>query len=93
MTCRIDADIRTYKTVITNVNKGFVKHRPVEVGKETLAYMDMLAIIAIEGLVDEGLFIASSQYFVELLVSFPNQRGAYPVILPTAIFTLIQIFQ
>ena len=53
----IDAYVRPNEAVITDGNLCLVKHSEVEVGKETLAHADLLAVIAVERLIDDNLVI------------------------------------
>ena len=69
MAGRVDADIWTDKTVITNGDTGFIEDGEVEVGKEPFAYAYLFAIIAAERLVDKKLVISrmtkqALQYFL-----------------------------
>ena len=54
VTRRIDADVRPDKAVVTNGHHGFIEYRPVEVGKKSLAHLDVFAVVAEEWLVDGG---------------------------------------
>ena len=58
MAGRVDAYIRADKTVISNGDTCFVEHGEVEVGKEPLAHTNLLAIVAIEGLVNQNIVIS-----------------------------------
>ena len=40
--------------MVAYLDRGFVENGKVEVGKEEVAHLDIAAIIAIEGLVDDG---------------------------------------
>lgn len=40
--------------MVAYLDRGFVEDSKVEVGKEEVAHLDIAAIIAIEGLVDDG---------------------------------------
>ena len=55
----IDTYIRPDEAVITDGDLCFVKNGEVEVGKETLAYADLLAVVAIERLIDDDLLISN----------------------------------
>ena len=93
MTRRIDADVRPDKAVVTNGHHGFIEYRPVEVGKESLAHPDVFAVVAEEWLVDERIFITAAKYLVQFFVAFLDERGAYLVVFPAAIFACVQFFQ
>ena len=56
----INGYIRTYESIVANGYGGFVQHGEVEISKETLADMDMLAVVAVERLVDEDMLIAGA---------------------------------
>ena len=92
MTRRIDADVRPDKAVVTNGHHGFIEYRPVEVGKESLAHLDVFAVVAEEWLVDERIFITAAKYLVQFFVAFLDERGAYLVVFPAAIFACVQFF-
>ena len=53
----IDAYVRTDETVISDSDLCLVKHGEMEIGKETLAHADLLAVIAVERLIDDYLII------------------------------------
>lgn len=40
--------------MVAYLDRGFVEDGKIEVGKEEVAHLDIAAIIAIEGLVDDG---------------------------------------
>ena len=58
MASRVDADIRTYETVIANSDRCFVEHGEVEVGKEPLAHTNLFAVVTVERLDDQDLIIS-----------------------------------
>ena len=55
----IYAYIRPYETVISDGYFRLVKHREVEIGKETLIHADLLSIVTVERLVDYYLIISN----------------------------------
>ena len=57
--CCIDAYIRSNEAVVSDGDLGLVKDREMEIGKETLAYADLFAVIAVERLVDYDLVISN----------------------------------
>ena len=64
----VDADIRAYKAVIADGDWGFIEDCEVEVGKEPLAYADLLTVIAVERLDNQNLVIGdvSQETFQDL---------------------------
>ena len=54
----INAYVRTDEAVVTDGDLCLVKNSEVEVGKETLADADLLAVIAVERLIDDDLVIS-----------------------------------
>lgn len=89
----IDRHIRSDKSIITNGNIRFVKHRKMEIGKETLSDTDMGAIIAIERLVDKDLVIASTEHFAKQCFAFLQLRGAEVVVLKNHVFAAVEFHQ
>ena len=55
----IDAYVRPDEAVVTDGDLCLVKNSEVEIGKETLADADLLAVIAIERLIDDDLLISN----------------------------------
>ena len=55
----IDAYVRADEAVISDGDLCLVENSEVEIGKETLAYADLLAVIAIERLIDDDLVISN----------------------------------
>ena len=54
----IDAYIRSDEAVISDGDLGLVKDREMEIGKETFAHADLLAVIAVERLIDDNLIVS-----------------------------------
>lgn len=48
MPCRIDADIRTNKTIVTDVDFCHIEHRTVIVGMKVVAHVDIHAKVTME---------------------------------------------
>ena len=59
VTGRIDADIRSYKTVIADGNMCFIENGEVEVCEESFAYTDLFTIVTAERLIDEEIIVAN----------------------------------
>lgn len=57
----VDRDIRSDKSVIADGNECFIENRKVEVGKEPFTYTDMLAIVAIEWLIDKDILVTTAE--------------------------------
>ena len=53
----IDADVRTDEAVVTDCHLGLVEHCEMEVREEPLSYGNLLAVVAIEWLVDDDMVI------------------------------------
>ena len=68
MACSVDADIRPDETVVTDSHRSLIKNGKMEIGKESLAYRYLLAIITIERLIDYNGIItdASKKSFKNL---------------------------
>ena len=64
MTSRIDADIRATETIVANSDQGFVKDSKMEIGEEPFAKTDMLAVVAVERLVDERIGIRLTEHLL-----------------------------
>ena len=56
----INGDIRTYESIIADADRRLVQHGEVEISEETLPDVDMLAVVAVERLVDEDMLIAGA---------------------------------
>ena len=54
----IDAYVRPNEAVVTDGDLSLVKHGEMEIGKETLAHADLLAVVAIERLIDDDLVVS-----------------------------------
>ena len=57
MTRTVDMHARSYETIVADGHIGFVQDSKAEVRKEPFTDADMLAVVAIERLVDERVFI------------------------------------
>ena len=57
MTRCVNADIRPDEAVVTDCDRCFIKDGKMEIGKETLSNTNLLAIVTVERLVDDDLFI------------------------------------
>ena len=57
MTRAVDMHARSQETIVTYGHKCFVQDGKAEVRKEPFAHTDMLAVVALERLVDERVFI------------------------------------
>ena len=70
----VNAYIRADKAVVTNGDWGFVEYGEVEVGKEPLTHTNLLAIVAIEGLVNQNIVISdvSQETFQDLRISLAS---------------------
>ena len=68
----VDADIRTYETIVANRHVCFIENNEIEVRKESFTYTYLLPIIATERLIDKEIIIAnvSKQSFQNLLHPF-----------------------
>ena len=56
----INGYIRTYESIIADVDGSLIENGEVKISKETLSYMDMLAVVAVERLVDEDMLVAGT---------------------------------
>ena len=86
----VDADVRADEAVIADGDEGLVKDGEAEVGKEAFAHTDVLAVVAVEWLVDEGVFVGLSEYALQKGVAFLQQGGAHPVVLPAEVFHFVE---
>lgn len=86
----VDADVRADEAVIADGDEGLVEDGEAEVGKEAFAHTDVLAVVAVEWLVDEGVFIGLSEYALQKGVAFLQQGGAHPVVLPAEVFHFVE---
>lgn len=92
--CRINAHIGPHKAVITDGHTRLVKHREIKVGKKTLANADVLAIVAVEWLIDQDLIITHmAQQVQEHARALFHHRRQQPVITMNNVLTLIQLSQ
>ncbi len=55
MSSCVDANIRTYQTIVTDMNFCHIKHRAIVVGMEIVAYMDVLSKVAVKIVTYEGI--------------------------------------
>ena len=73
----IYAYIRSDETIISDGDLCLIKHRKVEIGKETFTYADLLSIVTVERLVDYDLIICdvSKQTLENVKASCIISRG------------------
>ena len=83
MASSIDAYVGAKETVVADGDHSFVKDREVEVGKEPLSQADMLAVVAVERLVDESVGICLSEHLPEHGVTC-GKVGGQQVVIPLA---------
>ena len=57
MTSCVNADIRAYEAVVTDCDRRFIQNRKMEIGKESFADRDLLAVITVERLIDDDRII------------------------------------
>ena len=57
MACRVYADTWTYETVISDSDVSLVKDSEIEVSKKPLSDRNLLAIVAIERLIDNDFIV------------------------------------
>ena len=93
MTCGIDADIRANEAIVPNGDRSFVQNGKVEIGEELPPDPDVAAVVAIEGLVNEGVFITISKKTPEQIVPFLKHRRTQLVVLPDPVLGCIEFFQ
>ena len=55
----IYAYIRADETVISDGDLRLIKHREMEIGKETLTHADLLSVVTVERLVDYDLIVCN----------------------------------
>ena len=87
---RVDTHIGPYETMVSYGDKCFVQHHQIEVGKEMLAHSDVLAKVAEERLVDEGVLVAAPQYLLQLPVSLLQQCGPQMIIFPAQVLASVE---
>ena len=89
----VDMHARSQETIVAYGHIGLVQDGKAEVRKETLAHTDMLAVVAIEGLVDEGVFIRLAQDLADHFVARRKVRRQQVVVLLTKHFYAVEVFQ
>ena len=65
MPCRIDADIRTNETIVTDVYFCNVEHRTIIISMEIVADMDILAKVTMEIITNERITTRRSEQFLD----------------------------
>lgn len=86
----VDRHIGTDESVVADGDRGFVENGAMEIGKETLAYADVLAVVAIEGLVDEDLVVTGSEEGFEHLLALLEVGGLDVVVAPNQVFAGVE---
>lgn len=64
MNCCVKAGLRTDKTVVANGNFCGIKDYHVKIGEKAFAYMDVIAVVTVEGGLDENIIVAASKDFL-----------------------------
>ena len=91
---RIDAHIGTDKAIIADGHQRLVQYCEVEVGEEPLANADVLAIVAVERLVNQDLVVAHMpQQRLEHRGALSPHRRQQLIVAVDDILTLIQLLQ
>lgn len=88
----VDGNIRSDEGIIADGYGCFVQYGEVEIGEETLADADVLAVIAVERLVDEDVLIAVAEDLLQHLSPRIEVGGAEAVVLLQQVFALVQLF-
>ena len=86
----VDRHIGTDESVVADGYGGFVENGAMEIGKETLAYADVLAVVAIEGLVDEDLIVTGSEEGFEHLLALLEAGGLNVVVAPNQVLAGVE---
>ena len=83
VTCRIDTDVRTDEAVVADSYGCFIQYGEVEIGNELLAYTNLLAEVATEGLVDNNVVIGnmSEKFLQDLQFPFLLRRTQVVVVI------------
>ena len=86
----VDADVGTDEAVVADGDEGLVEDGKAKVGEEAFAHADVLAVVAVEGLVDEGVVVGLAEYALQECVAFLQQGGTHMVVLPAEVFHFVE---
>lgn len=86
----VDRHIGTDESVVADGNGGFVENGAMEIGKETFAHADVLAIVAIERLIDEDLVVTGTEEGQEQLLALLEVRGLDVVVAPNQVLAGVE---
>lgn len=86
----VDRHVGTDEGIIADGHRGFVKDGKMEIGKETLAYANLFAVVAIERLIDEDLVITGTEEGQEQLLALLEVRGLDVVVAPNQVLAGVE---
>lgn len=86
----VDADVGADEAVVADGDEGLVEDGKAKVGEEAFAHADVLAVVAVEGLVDEGVVVGLAEYALQECVAFLQQGGTHMVVLPAEVFHFVE---
>ena len=86
----VDADVGADEAVVADGDEGFIEDGKAKVGEEAFAHADVLAVVAVEGLVDEGVVVGLAEYALQECVAFLQQGGTHMVVLPAEVFHFVE---
>lgn len=86
----VDRHVGADESVVADGDRGFVENGAMEIGKETLAYADVLAVVAIEGLIDEDLVVTGTEEGQEQLLALLEVRGLDVVVAPNQVLAGVE---
>lgn len=91
VTSRVDADVGTNEAVVADGHESLIEDYKIEVGEEASAYSDVLSVVAVKRLVDEGFVVAAAKYLLQHGVALADERRTNLIVLPAEVFASIKI--
>ena len=89
----VNAHVRTDETVIAYSDRSFIKNREIEIRKEAFANGNIATVVAIEGLVDEGVPITPAKKPPDKFIPLLEHRRPQPVVLPNPVLGGIKFLE
>ena len=86
----INGDIRTYESIIADADRRLIQHGEMKISEESFANADMLAVVAVERLVDEDMLIAVAEDLLQHLSPRIKVSWAEVVVLLQQVFAGVE---
>lgn len=86
----VDRHVGSDESVVADGDGGFVENGAMEIGKETLAYANVLAIVAIERLIDEDLVVTGTEEGLEQLLALLEVGRLNVVVAPNQVLAGVE---